>query len=191
MKITKYKQVWEIWAQSKDRLFAYVLSRFKDRTLAEEVTQEVLLKMYQSCCSNREINNLNGWLYQIAHHASLDIVKREKKHSQLNQADEGENRSIVWEELSFFLEPLINFLPEKYATPLKMADLKGIPQKDIATKLGLGLSATKSRIQRARMQLKQQILTCFNLETDKNGTPINFELKDTCNPLKESMKNSE
>jgi len=188
MKITKYEQVWEIWIQSKDRLFGYVLSRFKNRALAEEVTQEVLLKMYKSCCSKKEINNLNAWLYQIAHHASLDIIKRETKQRQLVQANELENSSIVWEELSFFLEPLINFLPEKYAIPLKMADLENIPQKEIAAKLGLGLSATKSRIQRGRLQLKEEILACFNLETDKNGTPINFELKDNCSPLKQVKK---
>jgi len=188
MKITKYEQVWEIWTESKDKLFGYVLSRFKNRALAEEVTQEVLLKIHKSCCSDREISNLNSWLYQIAHHASLDIVKRETKHGQLDQTDENDSSSIAWEELSFFLEPLINFLPEKYAIPLKMADLENIPQKEIAAKLGLGLSATKSRIQRARLQLKEEILACFNLETDKNGIPISFELKDNCSPLKRVKK---
>lgn len=188
MKIEKYEQVWNIWNTSKEKLNAYVLSRFKNKELAEEVTQEVLLKIHKSCCSEKEINNLNSWLYQIAHNTSLDILKKEAKHKDLQQLTDNEPSSETWDELSTFLGPLISFLPEKYAIPLKMSDIEGIPQKEIAHKLGLGLSATKSRIQRARDQLKQEIKNCYKLEMDRNGTPINAELKDSCSPLKELKK---
>jgi len=188
MKIKKYDQVWEIWQESKDRLYAYVLSQFKKKELAEDVAQEVLLKLHKSCCSGKEINNLNSWLYQIAHNTSLDILKKETKNKEIIQIEENQNNSISLEELSSFLEPLISFLPEKYATPLKMSDLEGIPQKEIAHKLGLGLSATKSRIQRAREQLKKVISTCFHLETSKDGAILNADLKQTCQPLQDLKK---
>jgi len=182
MEIKKYEQVWEIWVESKDRLFAYALSRFKEKELAEDVVQEVLLKLHKSCCSGKEINNLNAWLYQITHNASLDILKKEAKNRELSQI-ESTNSSVLLEEISSFIKPLIEILPEKYAIPLKMSDLEGIPQKEIANKLGLGLSATKSRIQRARTQLKELIITCFHIETDKNGALISADLKQTCKPL--------
>ena len=183
MEITEYKQVWSIWNKSKEKLYGYVLSRFGNTELAEEVTQEVLLKIHKSCCSQHEINNLNSWLYQIAHNASLDILKKEAKKRELIGIDGDQENLNKWEELSLFLEPLVDFLPKKYAVPLKMADFEGISQKQIAVKLGLGLSATKSRIQRARVLLKQEIITCYHLETDKNGVPIHIDLKDTCKPL--------
>lgn len=184
MEINEYEQVWEIWNKSKDKLYAYVLSRFNDAELAKEVTQEVLLKIHSSCCSGKQINNLKSWLYQIAHNASLDILTKERKQKDRIPLDDDKNDLTTWDELSVFLEDLINFLPEKYALPLKMSDLEGIAQKDIAVKLNLGLSATKSRIQRAREQLRQEIETCFHLETSKNGSPISIELKDSCSPLK-------
>lgn len=183
MEIKKYQQVWEIWQESKDKLYAYVLSRFKQKELAEDVTQDVLLKLHKSCCSGKEINNLNSWLYQIAHNTSLDILKKETKSRETTQPLENKNTSASLEELSTYLEPLIDFLPEKYAVPLKMSDLEGIPQKEIANKLSLGLSATKSRIQRARAQLKEVISTCFHLEVSKDGSIINADLKQTCKPL--------
>lgn len=188
MKITEYQQVWNIWHKSKEKLYGYVLSRFGNIELAEDVTQEVLLKIHKSCCSKQEISNLNSWLYQIAHNAALDILKKEAKKREPIQIDENKDSATKWEELSLFLEPLIDFLPEKYAIPLKMADLEGIPQKHIALKLGLGLSATKSRIQRARVLLKQEIITCYHLKVDKNGVPIDINLKDTCSPLIELKK---
>jgi len=188
MEIKKYDQVWEIWQESKDRLYAYVLSKFKKKELAEDVTQEVLLKLHKSCCSGKEINNLSSWLYQIAHNTSLDVLKKETKNRKITQPEENKNSSISLEELSLSLELLIDFLPEKYAIPLKMSDLEKIPQKEIAHKLGLGLSATKSRIQRAREQLKEVIITCFHIETSKDGTIINADLKQTCQPLQDLKK---
>ncbi|MGB8705899.1 MAG: sigma-70 family RNA polymerase sigma factor [Gillisia sp.] len=188
MKITEYKQVWDLWNKSQEKLHAYVLSRFKNKELAEEVTQEVLLKIHKSCCSQKEIGNLNSWLFQIAHNTSLDIIKKNEKQKEVVEINESPENSETFEELSAFLEPLIGFLPKKYAIPLRMADLEGIPQKDIAFKMGLGLSATKSRIQRARELLKQEIKVCYHLEIDKNGIPVHVELKDTCNTLKELKK---
>jgi len=116
MKIDKYEQVWDIWNKSKVKLYNYSLARFKDKKLAEEVTQEVVLKLYKSCCSDKEINNLNSWLYQITHNVSLDILKREAKQRDIKPIDNHQN----------------DFLPEKYAKPLKLSDLDNIPQKEIA-----------------------------------------------------------
>jgi RNA polymerase sigma-70 factor, ECF subfamily len=188
MKITEYEQVWPIWNQSKERLYAYVLSKFKNKELAEEVVQEVLLKLHNSCCSEKEILNVNAWLFQIARNTSLDILKKNEKQIDKVEFVEDPESYEPLEELAAFIEPLINFLPETYGTPLKMSDLEGIPQKEIAATLGLGLSATKSRIQRARELLKQEIKTCYHLEMDKNGIPIQLELKNTCTSLKTLKK---
>lgn len=177
-KITEYNQVWKIWEKAKDKLHAYVLSRFKNKELAEETTQEVLFKIYNSCCSGREIRNLNAWLFQIAYNTSLDILQKEAQQDKIAQEEEHQNNSTIWDELSSTLESLIDFLPKKYAIPLKMSDLEGIPQKEIANKLGLEISTTKSRIQRSRKQLKKEILRRYHLELDKKGRPSYVELKD-------------
>ena len=178
MQIKNYQEVWDIWLSSKDRLHRYVLSKFKDKELAEDITQDVLLKIHKSCCSDNEINNLNSWLFQIAHNASLDRIKKSNREVIfLNSSESEEN---IWSELSSFLEPLFNCLSEAHAIPLKLSDIDGIKQQEIANQLGLNLSATKSRIQRARNELKEQIKSCYHIELNKNGTPISFELKDNC-----------
>ncbi|MEQ6124840.1 sigma-70 family RNA polymerase sigma factor [Pseudotenacibaculum sp. MALMAid0570] len=179
MKIQNYQEVWDIWLSSKDRLYLYMLSRFQDEEFAKDITQEVLLKIHKSCCSNREINNINSWLYQIAHNTALDHIKKSKKDLPFFSEEE-DNSLNTWTELSLFLEPLMGCLPESYSIPLKMSDIDGIKQQDIANQLGISLTATKSRIQRARKNLKEQIRTCYHIEMDKNGTPISFELKNSC-----------
>lgn len=132
MKIDKYEQVWDIWNKSKVKLYNYSLARFKDKKLAEEVTQEVVLKLYKSCCSDKEINNLNSWLYQITHNVSLDILKREAKQRDIKPIDNHQNDTDSISEITNFLSQILDFLPEKYAKPLKLSDLDNIPQKEIA-----------------------------------------------------------
>ena len=182
MKIENYQEVWDIWLSSKDRLYRYMLSKFKDEELAKDITQEVLLKIHKSCCSDKEIKNIHSWLFQIAHNAALDQLKKQDTNqiSLISQEDSEDK----WSELAQFLEPLLSCLPEKYSVPLELADIQGMKQQQIADQLGLSLTATKSQIQRARKLLKEQIKTCYHIEVDKNGVPISFDLKDNC-----SLKN--
>ena len=58
------------------------------------------------------------------------------------------------EELAECVRPMMNALPEKYRLPLLLSELDGLPQKEVAKRLGLSLSAAKSRVQRGREQLK-------------------------------------
>ncbi len=180
MKINQYDQVWDLWLSYKDKLHSYVMKRFKDEELAKDTTQEVLLKMHKSCCSDKEIKNVNSWLFQIAHNTVIDQLRRQNKivHESVEPVPTDDNS--VWQELEDCIAPLIKLLPEKYAVPLKMSDIDGIKQADIATELGIGLSAAKSRIQRARMMLKQEILKCCAIETDKNGVPISIDINCLC-----------
>ena len=180
MKIKNYQEVWDIWLSSKDRLYRYILSKFKDEELAKDINQEVLLKIHKSCCSDTEIKNINSWLFQIAHNSTLDHLKKIKRNQKELVENQEEESTDIWTELSFFLEPLLKELPKEYAIPLQMSDIDGIKQQEIADQLGLNLSATKSRIQRARKMLKEQIRTCYHIEMDQKGIPISFELKSSC-----------
>jgi len=180
MKINQYDQVWNLWLSYKDKLHGYVMKRFKDEELAKEATQEVLLKMHKSCCSDKEIKNVNSWLFQIAHNTVIDQLRQQNKIVRETIEPAQTDDSSIWQELAECVEPLIKLLPEKYAVPLKMSDIDGAKQADIAAELGIGLSAAKSRIQRARTMLKEEIVKCCTIETDKNGTPISIDIQGDC-----------
>jgi len=76
----------------------------------------------------------------------MDFYKKDKKTTGLVRVDVEESESDIYQEFSVFLNPLIDFLPPKYAIPLRLADIEGMKHKEIATKLNLSLTATKSRI---------------------------------------------
>jgi RNA polymerase sigma-70 factor, ECF subfamily len=190
MQILNYDQASGLWLEYQKALNSYVLKKVKDKDTANEITHQVLMKIYASCCSGREIQKVDSWLFMIAHNAIVDHWAKEKKNTQEIPEDlqsEGDN---VWNELTEYVVPLIRLLPEKYAIPLLLSDIEGHKQADIARELNLGLSATKSRIQRGRELLQKEIYTCCSVEKDPQGNILGFAVKDSCAPLQEFRKNN-
>lgn len=173
-----------IWQDHKKELHNYIYKRVKDRDLANDLLQEVLLKVYNFCLTRSGVRNLRSWLFQIAHNTIIDHYRKSKKYTDKEVPEmpvEDENQAF--KEAVQFIEPMLSFLPDEYAIPLKMADIEGLKQADIAKSLNLSLPATKSRIQRARQLLKAEFITCCNFETDAQGNLISFNIKDSCIPL--------
>lgn len=80
-------------------------------------------------------------------------------------------------ELAQCLEPLIDGLPETYRAALRLAELEGLPQKDVAHRLGISLSGAKSRVQRGRAKLRERLLACCHVETGRGGI-VGYEPRD-------------
>ena len=179
-----------LWLEHKTALKNYIFKRVRNEDLCNEILQEVLLKVYKFCLSKSGVRNVRSWLYQIAHNTIIDHYRREARNEGLKLKTElvDEDENLAFKEALDYIQPLLNFLPEEYAVPLKMGDLDGVKQAEIAKKLNLSLSATKSRIQRARIMLKEEFITCCHLETDALGRLISFSVKESCTPLQPMEK---
>ena len=187
-KIEKYKQVSSLWLEYKNGLTYYILKKIKNKDLASDLSHEVLMKVYNSCCSGNEIKNIRSWMFQIAHNTVIDYLKKENKYTD-EVTDIIEPDEInPYREVEELMKPLIKLLPDKYATPLQLSDIEGLNQTEVSKKMNLSLTATKSRIQRARILLKEKIIECSNLEINTKGNPISIEIKSSCKPLKENLK---
>lgn len=187
-KIKKYLDVSSLWSDYKNGLLFYILKKVKDKDIANDLSHEVLMKIYNSCCSNNEIKNVRSWMFQIAHNTTIDYLKKENKYT--NEVPEifekDENNS--YKEVEELLRPLIELLPEKYSVPLQLSDIEEIKQIEVSKKINLSLTATKSRIQRARKLLKEKIIECCNLELDEKGNLLSLEIKQNCEPLQNHLK---
>ena len=179
----------QLWQEHKTMLQAYIFKKVKDPDLTQEILQEVLLKVYAFCIKTSGVNNLKSWLFQIAHNSIIDNYRKHQKFPDVAVPEEvHQDDNSAFKDAAEYIEPLLNFLPPEYATPLRLADIHGLKQAEVAQKLGLSLSATKSRIRRGRSLLKEEFISCCLFETDRLGNIISFQIKDSCTPLKSFKK---
>lgn len=191
IELNKYSQISALWLEYQNGLKYYILKKVKNEDIANELTSEVLMKVYNSCCSSAKIKNVRSWMFQIAHNTMVDHFRKEQKFTRVIPESYDREATVLYEESNELLGPLLELLPKKYAEPLRLSDIEGIKQKEIAESLDLSLTATKSRVQRARNLLKDKIIECSNLEYDEQGNVIAFQIKGSCEPIQKKIKKNE
>ena len=187
-KIYRYSEASALWLDYKKGLKYYILKKVKNEDIANELSHEVLMKVFDSCCSDTEIKNVRSWMYQIAHHTTLDYFKQQSKLVHKTPEDSYEEENSAYSDAEEIVKPLLGLLPKKYSVPLELSDIEELKQAEVAQRMNLSLTATKSRIQRARKLLKEKIIECSDMEVDENGNLVSLELKRDCEPIKKQLR---
>ncbi|MBB1268049.1 RNA polymerase sigma factor SigZ [Shewanella sp. SR44-3] len=160
------------WQNHKAQLRRYVSKRVDDANAVDDILQDVYIKASVNLHQLTSKGSLKAWLYRIAHNTIMDFYRQRQQFEPLPEdlmAEEQEPGQQAREELAQCLGPLIDELPEKYGVPLRLAELEGVSQQEIANLLGLSLSGAKSRIQRGRVKFRQQMMACCDLELAQEG----------------------
>ena len=178
----------QIWTRFKDQLLNFIRLRVSNKDLAEDILQEVGLKLVDNLNRAVEIKNPKSWLFQVARNTVADYYRANNKYSELsiNQTETTGNSGTCLCDLSGFI--IQTYLPEKYGQPLYLSDIEQKPQQEIAEILNLSLTATKSRIQRGRKKLKELLSECIDISYNQKGQVSDFHLKNTCE-LPPELKN--
>jgi len=169
----------------RDELYRFVLKRVRDEAAAEDVVQEALVRAYTYREGLKEPSRLRSWLYQIVRNTVVDYYRgkrpSEPMPDDLLPEDAGGDGCQPGRELAGCLAPLLDGLPAAYREALRLADLEGVAQQDVAARLGLSLSGAKSRVQRARRMLRDSLLACCRVEQDRRGAVVAYEPVGSCN----------
>jgi RNA polymerase sigma-70 factor (ECF subfamily) len=174
----------KVWLEYHARLRAFIKSRIAHDTAADDILQNVFLKMHAGLDSLQDDTKLKGWLYQIARNAIIDYFRARRPTMDIPEwlpQPETDPREKVTQELSECLLPMIRLLPENYREAVILSELKGLTQKEVAEVQGISLSGAKSRVQRGRALLKNMLDDCCRLEFDHSGRLCDYERKGgTC-----------
>jgi RNA polymerase sigma-70 factor, ECF subfamily len=170
----------QVWKEHHARIRGFIRRRVADNAAAEDILQDVFLKMHAGLPSLKDGKKLQGWLYRIARNAIVDHFRSQRPTADISESlpqletDPGEK---VVQELSECLEPMIPMLPEIYREAVMLSELKGLTQKEVAEAQGISLSGAKSRVQRGRALLKEMLTECSRLEFDHSGRLCDYERK--------------
>lgn len=158
-----------------------------DAATADDLTQEVLLKVHQRLPQVRDPRRLMGWVIQIARNTIIDFFRSTPKTAVLNEeffpAESVRATSLPDEEsqlrndLSTYIRSVVYDLPPIYRDALVLTDYDGLTQVELAERLGLSVSAAKSRVQRARSMVHDTIDRCCHFEVDRYGTVLDYTPK--------------
>ena len=165
-------------AEFSGKLRAFLRRRVRDDATADDLTQETMLKVFRSREALRDDQRFEAWLYRIARTTLIDFYRPQRPREELpaNLAAEttepaDEVTAAMTRSLKFFLEEL----PAAYREPVRLAEFEGLPLARIALRLGLSLTAVKSRVRRGRAMLKKKLQDCCRLEFDRMGKIIGYE----------------
>jgi RNA polymerase sigma-70 factor (ECF subfamily) len=182
-------------AEEEERAFTELVRRFQgrvinlisrvlnDRESADDLAQEVFVRVYVHRRNYRRGSRFSTWLFTIAanlakneirrrvrrrHWFSLDALQEVLKDSAPQLADpaEGKERSLEREQLQEAMGRAIATVPEKYRLAVVLRDLEGLPYEEIATVLGIPGGTVRSRINRARGMLKRKLQPLLRDESE-------------------------
>ena len=181
-----------VWRDLHGPLLGFIARRVPDRASAEDILQEVMLRIHRHAGELKSAPAVGGWIHEIARNAITDhyrraVVRRERPTG--SEIDLDRPAPAVPEpgpaelrtELAACLDPLLAQLPAIYRDALRLTDLDGLTQADAAALIGLSTSGMKTRVQRARTQLKALFARCCEIELDRRGGIIDYQPNnDSC-----------
>lgn len=169
----------EIWESFSQRLLYFIKVRVNNENDAEDILQEVFLKIHKNLDSLSNEAKLPAWIYRITRNSIIDFYRR--KHSTKvsfqdnNEYLQNKESGKGIHDIKGCLNSFIKQLPNKYKSAVELSDIKGLKQKEIAEIFNISIPGAKSRVQRGREMIKQHFIDCCKFTLDKKGKLIGGE----------------
>jgi RNA polymerase sigma-70 factor (ECF subfamily) len=170
------------WSETLDRIRNFVASRVNNRQVAEDITQDVIVRSIASGALDR-VDNPIGWLIRSASNAVIDHFRTHHPADTLDPDRhtrpttdyiDGLGSDETLRQLAQCLQPLVAQLEPPYRDALLRVDIGGHTQQQAALDANISLSGMKSRVQRGRHQLKRLLTACCEIELDSRGQPTDM-----------------
>jgi len=171
----------EIVSRYKGRLYSFILRMVHEPSLAEELAQETLVRVYIHAEKYREIARFSTWVFTIATNLVRNRMRKRSRRPRmyrLNPAPEEDEipldppdpgadptQLIEREELGALINLATSRIPEKYRIPFLLREVDQLTYEEIQQVTGLKLGTVRSRINRARNRFRQNIKPLLKNET--------------------------
>jgi len=146
----------------RDKVFRLIFSMLRDRALAEDCTQDVLLRVWKALPGFAGQSQLSTWIYAIAKNGALSEIRKRKPTVSLDQSDDEDSYNPAVAALAapeaddsatVSVGQLLDRLPERYRQAVVLFYMEDKSYEQTATSLGLPLGTVKALLHRARKRL--------------------------------------
>lgn len=167
-------------------LRSFIRGRVRDPELAEDILQDVYLKIHSRIGALRDEEKVRAWVYRVARNAVNDHYRAARPMAELPDlpyTPEDPAEEEVARRLSESVRRFLDALPAPDREALVLTEYEGLTQAQLAERLGISVSGAKSRVQRARARLKALLLECCHFELDRLGGVIDYRPRADCCPV--------
>lgn len=142
-----------VYRNYSDYIFNYIYGMVQNKAEAEDLLQDTFMKVVKS--RNKDIEDVKAWLITIARNTVYDHWRTRKKKVQLNPFMRSKEKRDI--ELKLDIEREINKLTPKLKEVIVLREINQLDYKEIADIVDVSIGTVKSRLSRARKQLRESL----------------------------------
>lgn len=189
----------QIFNDYQPKILRYLI-RLVGQYEAEDLTQEVFIKIESGLKNFRGDSKLSTWIYRIATNTAVDRMRKSEfkykgydtissdfkaedysvpvhKKSIAEEKVETADQQIVKKEMNTCIRNFIENLNENYRSVLILSEIEGLKNKEIAEVLNVSLDTVKIRLHRARTQLRKKLESNCSFYRDEQNE-LSCDLKN-------------
>jgi len=144
-----------------NRIYTVIYRVVYNEADAEDLTLEVMMKVYDKIRTFRGDAKLSSWVYRIAYNHGISFLRRNKRTVSLEVSDHSyEDKHINYlekKEVAYLVRSKLMELPEKYRVALTLFHFEDLTYKEIAYTMGIKMGTVKTYIHRGKEELKTLI----------------------------------
>ncbi len=175
-------QTEKIWEEYHNKLFYFIKSRVNDDFISKDILSDVFMKIHTKLNTVKDNSKIRSWIYQITRNTIVDYYRNSqikfvfKEYAEKEQIDK--NDDDMREGLTSCMSLIIEDMPQKYKNAIKLSEIEGRTQKEVACEENISLSGAKSRVQRGRVMLKKMLDECCEISVNDSNRIIDYIPKD-------------
>lgn len=162
------------------------LRRWFDRRAApdrvDDLLQETFARVHERLPGLRDTQRVGPWVFRIARSVLVDEWRRAAPLEPLEEEPTQEAQEPLVEPdalVAAWLPFIVASLPEPYREALELSELQGLSQAELAKRLGMSPSGARTRVQRGRNLLRQQLEACCEIARE-GGQVLDWTPRDPC-----------
>jgi len=155
----------KIYDQHSPVMYSICLRYMKNEDEAKDALQEGFIKVFKNIDKFTFSGSFEGWMKRIFVHASIEQIRKRKKHLDVNELNSNEIKLASKIETGAMdaekMMTLVQKLPEGYRTVFNLFIVDGYSHREISEQLGINENTSKSQLFKARKQLKEWLKNWF------------------------------
>jgi RNA polymerase sigma-70 factor (family 1) len=158
----------ELFRQYKNKLYSFIFHLSGNATIAEDVLQDVFLKIWRDRGQLTGIDNFNAYLYRMAQNTAINVLRRQSREALLlnevqRLAPEGVqgDELLAAKEVRTALQQAINNLPTQQRKVYQLGHEQGLTYEQIAGSLGISTSTVRNHMVQALKAIREYIALHF------------------------------